>query len=112
MDIFKTIERMNRLHVLIKEEKTGTPKYLAKQIGISRASLYRLIEEMKSYNAPIKYSRIKESFYYSKQFEFSLNYSLLVIEDENDLKKITGGYHFSPSVSILRWKAGNFISVN
>jgi len=112
MDIFKTIERINKLHTLIKEEKTGTPKYLAEQIGISRASLYRLIEEMKSYDVPIEYSRIKESFYYTKQFELLLNCSLLVIEDENELKKIEGGHHFFSSISILRRKDSTFVSVN
>lgn len=94
MDILRTIERISRLHQLIKEERTGSPDYLAQRLGISRASLYRMIDELKSYDAPIEYSRTLESFYYTKGFELKIYCSLELIENEDMLKNIVGGCYF------------------
>lgn len=110
MDLIKSIERIVQLHSLVKTESTGTPDNLAGKLGISRATLYRIMEELKSYNAPIEYSRIKKSFYYSKVFEFELNCTLHVIDEETELKKIIGGYNIFSSVSILRRKEFIFVS--
>ena len=55
MNIFNTIERINRLHSLIKIGGTGNPETLSNRLGISRATLYNLLEELKSVKAPISY---------------------------------------------------------
>lgn len=104
MDLIKSIERIVQLHNLVKTESTGTPENLARRLGISRATLYRIMEELKSYNAPIEYSRIKRSFYYSKMFEFELNCTLHIIDEETELKKIIGGYDIFSSFLYLRRK--------
>jgi len=90
MNIFNTIERINRLHVLIKTGRTGNPETLAKRLGISRASLYNLLEELKSVKAPITYSRTLESFLYTKGFNLELKYTV-EIENNEELTKINGG---------------------
>jgi Predicted transcriptional regulator len=88
IDKFKKIEL---LHKLIEQQKTGTPEQLAKRMGISRATLYNQINELKSYNLPIAYSRSLQSFYYSQnQFNINITCKLENIKIE-DLTKITGG---------------------
>jgi predicted DNA-binding transcriptional regulator YafY len=68
MNFFEALERIQRLHALIKSEHTGTPSELARRLGVCRKTLYNMIDELKSYNAPIMYSKKRESFYYSKGF--------------------------------------------
>lgn len=111
MNFFKTLEQINRLHYLIKEEKTGNPDTLSKRLGIARATLYRIIDELKSYDAPIDYSRSKESFYYTKEFHLDMKCSIQIIDDEIELRKIVGGYNFFSSVSFLRRKDDNSILI-
>lgn len=102
MTLFETIDRVSRLHTFIKEAKTGKPEVLADRLGISRASLYKLIDELKSYDAPIDYSRRLETFLYTKSFDLELQCSIIFIEGEQELKKVIGGCHFFRSVSIFR----------
>lgn len=97
MSFFKTIERISRLHYFIKEECTGKPEILSTRLGISRSSLYNIIDELKSYDAPIDYSRRRETFYYTKTFELSIHCSISVIENDIQLKKIVGGMFLPPS---------------
>lgn len=102
MNFFETIERISRLHYFIKEENTGKPETLSKRLGISRASLYNIIDELKSYDAPIDYSRRRETFYYTKNFELNIHCSISIIENDIELKKIVGGYDVFTPVSIFR----------
>ncbi len=109
MNFFCMLEKISQLHRLIEMEKTGNPDILAKGLGVSRSTLYRIIDELKSYNAPIEYSREKETFYYTKGYELNLHCSIRLIDDEIELKKITGGCHFFSSVSYLRRKEHIFV---
>lgn len=83
MNFEKLSERINKAHKLILEEKTGTPEEFAEKLKIGRSQLYNLIDELKEYGAPIKYSKKMNSFYYSKPFELELKYALKIIIDEN-----------------------------
>lgn len=112
MTIFKTIEKLSQLHYLVKNERTGNPEYLAKRLGISRSSLYNMIDELKSHNAPIEYSRSKESFFYTKWFELELKCTLRLIDDEGELKKIIGGCEIFSSVHFFGRKGDNFIPIS
>lgn len=83
MNFEKQAERINNAHKLILEEKTGTPEEFAKKLNISRSQLYNLIDKLKEYDAPIKYSRKTNGFYYSMPFNLELKYSLKIVLDEN-----------------------------
>ncbi len=96
MDFFRTMERINLMHKLIKLEETGTPNSLAKRLGVSRGTLYNMLDELRSYNAPISYSRHKETFYYTQYFNLELHCDIEFIEKEQELKKINGGCSFLP----------------
>jgi len=54
----KTIENMlnllERADQLIRLEATGTPEDFAEALGISRSSLFRLLDDLKSMKAPLK----------------------------------------------------------
>ena len=90
MNLSQTIERLQVLHALILQKKTGTPEQLAKRLGVSRSCLYNLIEELRVFQMPILYSRKIESFYYEKEVKFDLNLEIRIMNNE-DLININGG---------------------
>ncbi|MDD3077939.1 MAG: HTH domain-containing protein [Paludibacter sp.] len=66
MNVFKDFTCLQRLHELVLLEKTGTPQQLAKRLGISRATLYVMIDQLKSIDMEIVYSRKTQTFCYKK----------------------------------------------
>lgn len=95
MSLTNTIERFKMIHKLITEEKTNTPVLFAERLGISRAFLYQIIDELKQKKVPIVYSRKKKSFIYTKTVILRTDLELEIIEDDEDLKNINGGEIFS-----------------
>jgi len=91
MNFIKKINRVEKLHTLILNEKTGSPKELAESLGISRATLYVLIDELNSLNMPVSYSRKYETFYYEQEVKLTLSFKVEVINNPNELMKINGG---------------------
>ncbi len=112
MKFFETIDMLNHLHFLIKAEKTGRPQKLSERLGISRATLYNIIDELKIMDAPIKYSRYRETFYYSSPYEFRASYTIETVEKQSELKKITGGFNIFSSVHFFRRKDNKFTLVS
>ncbi len=50
---------------------TGSPDQFAQRLGISRRFLYVVLSYLKTeFDAPIAYSRSRETFYYTKEWEF------------------------------------------
>lgn len=76
MKLFEYIERINLLHKLIKEKRTGCPRQLAKRLHISKGRVYQLIEELRLREAPIAYSRTLETYYYTTDYEINITFSL------------------------------------
>ena len=64
------IERLYRMHELIRHESTGTPDELAALFHIKRRQLFHILEELKSYGAVIKYSSSKSTYFYLEHFDF------------------------------------------
>lgn len=93
MNFLDQIERLNKANTLIRSEKTGTPLVFAQKINCSRSQLYIIIDYLKSHNAPIKYCKKRESFYYTNTFQFSVFVQLEIL-DEQELKNISGGFSF------------------
>ena len=69
MQALKFISRTKRLDTLIRRKSTGTPAQLANRLGVSEATIYRYIQELKFMGAPIKYCRERQSYKYEKEFE-------------------------------------------
>ena len=90
MKSLKYIDRINKIHSLISSQKTGTPETFAKKLYLSRRQIYNELEFFKNLNAPIKYCKKNETFYYTTNFEFSFRYTIVAISDE-DAVRINGG---------------------
>lgn len=90
MKIFKYIELLNRLHLLVTEKQTGNASELAEELHISLKQVHSLLQEMKHIGASIGYSEKKRSYYYTVPFEFdiSINYGEL---KPFELRIIRGG---------------------
>ncbi len=82
MNVFEKIEKINSLHHLIKNECTGNPLELANRLGVSRSTLYNIIEELKLIEAPISYSRRRETFFYAKDFDLDINWSASLLDKD------------------------------
>ncbi|MBA2422694.1 MAG: HTH domain-containing protein [Chitinophagales bacterium] len=60
---FKYYERIKLLLELLEKEKTGAPENLARKLGISVRTLYRIIEELNTNNSfIIQYCSEKKSY--------------------------------------------------
>lgn len=66
MNLIKNLTHVEKLHELIVQQKTGSPKELAEKLGINRAKLYVLIDELNALNMHVQYSRKYQTFYYQR----------------------------------------------
>ena len=99
MNFLQNVNRMEKLHTLILQRKTGTTQELAEQLGISRTSLYVLIDEFHALNLPVSYSRKYETFFYEREVKLTILFKVEEIVNDNELREITGGCinYFLPS---------------
>lgn len=97
MNIQKLLDRLNKVHKLIKEANTGTPIEFAGNLNISRSQLYNVLEDLKDYGAPIKYSKKSCTFFYERPFHLEVKYSLTIILDDEQ-REIFAGFYLRPSL--------------
>ncbi len=67
------IRHIIKLDKLIKSERTGKPSELALNMELSERTIFNYLEFMRTHlNAPIKWNRYKNTYYYelSGQFNF------------------------------------------
>jgi predicted transcriptional regulator len=65
MSLIKYIERLRRIDYLISMMSTGTPEEFAGKLGIRRSTLFQSLQEMRELGVNIKYSCIRQSYYYA-----------------------------------------------
>jgi phage antirepressor YoqD-like protein len=80
MTIFEAIDRIERIHKLIKLESTGTPEELAKRLNIKKRQLHNILCEFKCFGAEIRYNRYKQTYYYENNFELIFKYKVINAE--------------------------------
>ncbi len=90
MKLFTYIDRINLLHKLIRQGRTGTPEELARRLGISVSRLARILEYLRDEGAPIEYDRRIMTYYYSYPFEMSISVSFQTLDGVN-MTSISGG---------------------
>ena len=90
MKVFEYLDRINRMHRLVVRQRTGTPSEFAFQLGVSRTTLYEMIDELRSRGAPITYSKSQKTFYYLEPFEVSVTCSMRPLTQVEE-KQLTGG---------------------
>lgn len=64
MSLFKYIARLQRMDSLIAMKATGPPEAFACKMNLSRSTLFETLQEMKGMGVDIRYSNIRESYYY------------------------------------------------
>ena len=66
------LHRLIRLDHLIALKSTGRPTNCAGKIGISERSLYDYLRVLRDMGAPIKFSRERQSYYYTEEGRFNI----------------------------------------
>ncbi len=95
MKLIDHIERINRLHELIRYRRTGTPRELAKRLRLSSSMVFKVIEELKLRGAPIKYSRQLKTYYYGRQYLMNIKIDFRFL-DEEEMEECRGGNLYLP----------------
>lgn len=90
MKTLKQLERLKKMHQLIKVGNTGTPKVFAARLDISVSQLYNILDDLKLKGFPIKYSRNLKSYEYNDYCELEVEYSVQLLT-LNDKINIAGG---------------------
>lgn len=55
------------MDLLIAMKATGPPEEFAYKMNLSRSTLFETLQEMKSMGVDIRYSNIRESYYYGDE---------------------------------------------
>jgi len=74
MTFLEKINTIERLDQLIRMKATGSPNVLAKRLGVSRRSLFYIINIMKSMDAPIKFCNQQQSYYYEYDCKLAIGF--------------------------------------
>jgi biotin operon repressor len=101
MKLFEFLDRISMMHRLVQKRRTGSPCELAGQLGVSRTSLYELIDELRSRGAPILYSKSSRTFYYSEPFDVSVTCTFRILSEVEE-KEISGGCKLFSRVLFFR----------
>lgn len=73
MKVFEYLDHIRMMHKLVSMQRTGTPEEFANYLGVSRSSMYELINELRSRGAPILYSKSAKTFFYKKPYDITVN---------------------------------------
>jgi len=92
--VFEYLDRNNIMHKMVLKQRTGTPMEYAHLLGISRTTLYEMIDELRSRGAQIVYSKASKTLYYTEPFEILTNCYMhpLTFREE---KNLSGGIYFN-----------------
>lgn len=91
MKTIKQIERLRKVHDLIKLHNTGTPEFFANKLHISERQLYNCLDSLKEMDAPIQYDRKMQTYYYTENFDLLVNVKVQVMF-KNELRDINAGF--------------------
>lgn len=77
MTFLEKLNTMKRLDQLIRLNATGNPSILSNKLGVSRRSVFDLINLMKAMNAPIDYCNYSQSYFYKYECELVVDFMKL-----------------------------------
>ncbi|MCU4163596.1 HTH domain-containing protein [Carboxylicivirga caseinilyticus] len=69
-----------QLATLIENQNTGTATQLAKQIGVSRSTLFNMLDEIRGAGVKIEYCETKNSYIYTNGKRLKVNQPVEIIE--------------------------------
>jgi predicted transcriptional regulator len=110
MKVFDFLDKMSVFNQLVEQERTGTPSEFAKRLGISRSTLYEIIDELRSRGVEVCYSRTNLTFYYKNPVSLEVRLAVRCIDemDASEAKKISGGCNIFSSVLFFGRRDINF----
>jgi biotin operon repressor len=91
MKALEQLERLQRIHDLIKAERTGCPDEFANSMHISRRQLYEYIQVIKDLGVGVKYSKGRNTFYLCNGHELDIACSIKLVS-KYEATKINGGF--------------------
>lgn len=94
MTFIQKINQLDRIMTLIRRKATGSPCDLATKLGISRRSVYRLIQQLRDKGLPIQYDKQRASYCYEEDSEVKLSFKVTL--DGKNLIHIKGGMGKAP----------------
>nr|WP_319399688.1 HTH domain-containing protein [uncultured Carboxylicivirga sp.] len=68
-----------QLASLIENQQTGTASKLAKQIGVSRSTLFNMLDEIRGAGVEIEYCEEKHSYIYTNNKRIKVNQPIEII---------------------------------
>ena len=80
-------EKLDYLLFLIRKGKTGCAEKLAEKTGMSRRTLFEILEELRDQGIPIEYSKEAESY----EFKGEVKFLFEVVVDGEKIVQIKGG---------------------
>ena len=92
MKTIKHIERLQRLHNLIKMECSGAPTEIAERLHISERTVYYLLDQLRDYDAQIRYDRGRKTYYYEDEFVLKVNFSICIGAHDGVMEILDGSY--------------------
>jgi len=101
MKVFEYLDRISMLHKHVANQGTGTPEEFARRLGVSRTSLYELIDELRSRGAPIAYSKSAKTFFYKQPYDIAVTCLLRPLTYAEE-KENAGGLSLSPKILFSR----------
>jgi hypothetical protein len=101
MKVFEYLDRISMMHKLVSRQRTGTPEEFARQLGVSRTSLYELIDELRSRGAPIAYSKCAKTFFYRQPYDITVTCLLRPLTYAEE-KENVGGINIFPKILFFR----------
>jgi biotin operon repressor len=88
MSLIKYIERLRRMDSLISMMATGTPEEFAEKMGMKRSTLFESLQEMRAIGVDIKYSFIRQSYYYADNRRIKIRLEN-IFPEKTDSEKIS-----------------------
>ncbi len=107
MKTIKNLERLQQLHLLIAEERTGSPRELSRRIGISERLVFSLIDQLKSLSALVGYDRSRKTYYYREPFQLRISISVSIVNKEQTTELFDGSYFEKQLKGSSDLKTGN-----
>jgi predicted DNA-binding transcriptional regulator YafY len=101
MKVFEYLDRIIKMHKLVSRQRTGTPGEFASQLGVSRTSLYELIDELRSRGVPISYSKSAKTFFYRQPYDIAVTFTLRPLT-YTETKENEGGANYFSKILFFR----------
>jgi hypothetical protein len=107
MSLLKYVGRFKKMDELIRRRATGSPDEFARKLEISKSMLMINLNELKQIGAPLRYSFIDQTYFYSYECRLKIGFEI----EKDEVTVLRGGRnifeHFTHSNNI-RMDFSNF----